>query len=55
MESKLVAIYRNRLSPSDNEIKIYLDILAYNKIDYILLDSSDPLFWEKLKIGRAHV
>ena len=49
MKNKLVAIYKNRIKPNDSEIQIYLDILDYNKISYVLVDSGDLYFWEKIR------
>lgn len=48
MQKPKIAFYRNKIRPSDNEIKIYLDILDYNSIPYILIDSSEPDLWSKL-------
>lgn len=49
MKNKRVAIYKNRLKPNDSEIRLYLDILTYNKIPYVMVDSGNPDFWEELK------
>ena len=48
MKTKLVGINRLRIRPNDAEMKIYRDILTYNNIPYVMLDSSEPGFWEKV-------
>lgn len=46
----IIGIHKNRLPILlDNELKIYTEILKYNKIEFIELDCSDPGFWSKVR------
>ena len=49
MEKPKIVFYSNKIRPSDNEIRIYLDILDYNNIPYIQVDSSEADLWAKLE------
>ena len=46
----IVGIHKNRLPiSSDNELRIYTEILKFNGIGFIELDCSDQEFWAKLE------
>ena len=45
----LVAIHKAWHDKKDPELEVYREILKYNNIDYIDVDSSDVDFWDKIK------
>lgn len=49
----IVGIHRAIHDKVDPELEVYRKILAHNRIPYVELDSSEPLFWEKVK-GITH-
>lgn len=49
MKPLLVGINIPKIGTSASELKIYEEILKFNDISYVILDSSQPDFWSKVK------
>jgi len=43
-----VGFYKNVIRPNLDELRVYKEILSFNGIDYVDMDSTDPHFWDRL-------
>lgn len=43
-----IGFYKNVIRPNEDELRIYKEILDFNDIDYIDLDTRNPSFWSEL-------